>query len=83
MASVVLVTGGNRGLGLGLALALAHSGADIAIAGRTQSELDSASELIARTGRRAWSFQCDVAMSTMCARWWRTRRRPRAASTCW
>ena len=38
---VALVTGGNRGLGLGLALALAHSGADIAIAGRTQSELDS------------------------------------------
>jgi NAD(P)-dependent dehydrogenase (short-subunit alcohol dehydrogenase family) len=58
---VALVTGGNRGLGLGLALALAHVGADIAIAGRTQSELDSAVELIKRTGRRAWSFQCDVA----------------------
>jgi NAD(P)-dependent dehydrogenase (short-subunit alcohol dehydrogenase family) len=58
---VALVTGGNRGLGLGLALALAHAGADIVIAGRTQSELDSAVELIARTGRRAHAIACDVA----------------------
>jgi NAD(P)-dependent dehydrogenase (short-subunit alcohol dehydrogenase family) len=58
---VALVTGGNRGLGLGLALALAHAGADIVIAGRTQSELDSAAALIARTGRRAHAIACDVA----------------------
>ena len=58
---VALVTGGNRGLGLGLALALAHVGADIVIAGRTQSELESAVALITRTGRRARAFACDVA----------------------
>ncbi len=60
---VVLVTGGNRGLGLGLALALAHSGADIAIAGRTQSELDSASELI--DGAPAAAPGASSAMSPM------------------
>jgi NAD(P)-dependent dehydrogenase (short-subunit alcohol dehydrogenase family) len=58
---VALVTGGNRGLGLGIALALAHAGADIIVAGRTQTELDQAVALIGRTGRHARAFACDVA----------------------
>ncbi len=57
---VALVTGGSRGLGLGIALALAHSGANIAIVSRTQSELDKAAVLIRATGSEALTIQADV-----------------------
>ena len=57
---VALVTGGSRGLGLGMALALAHSGADIAIAARTQSDLATAAALIRATGRQALTIQADI-----------------------
>ena len=45
-----LITGAGRGLGLAIAQALASAGADVAIAARTQSELDSAAELIRMAG---------------------------------
>jgi NAD(P)-dependent dehydrogenase (short-subunit alcohol dehydrogenase family) len=61
---VALVTGGNRGLGLGIALTLAHAGADLIVASRTQSELDTATALIAKTGRRAQSLTCDVSKTS-------------------
>ena len=57
---VALVTGGSRGLGLGMALALAHSGADIAIASRTLSDLETAAGLIRATGREALTIQADI-----------------------
>jgi NAD(P)-dependent dehydrogenase (short-subunit alcohol dehydrogenase family) len=55
-----LVTGGGRGLGLGMALALAHAGADIALAARTPSELETAAGLIRGTGRRVLVLPTDV-----------------------
>ena len=55
-----LVTGGGRGLGLAMAQALAHQGADIALASRTESELETAAEMIRATGRRAFILPTDV-----------------------
>ncbi len=57
---VALITGGSRGLGLGMALALAHSGADIAIASRTLSDLETAAALIEATGRKCLMIQSDI-----------------------
>jgi NAD(P)-dependent dehydrogenase (short-subunit alcohol dehydrogenase family) len=47
---VALVTGGGRGLGLAMAQALASAGANVAIASRTQSELETAADLIRKSG---------------------------------
>ncbi len=58
---VALVTGGGRGLGVGMAQALAHSGAGIALAARTESELESAAELVRAIGRRALILPTDIA----------------------
>lgn len=55
-----LVTGGGRGLGLAMAQALASAGADVAIAARTESELESAAELIRKTGREVLVVPTDV-----------------------
>jgi NAD(P)-dependent dehydrogenase (short-subunit alcohol dehydrogenase family) len=55
-----LVTGGGRGLGLAMAQALAHQGADIALASRTESELETAAEMIRATGRKAFILPTDV-----------------------
>lgn len=57
---VALVTGGSRGLGLGMALALAHAGADIALAARTEPELNSAADRIRAAGGRALILPADV-----------------------
>lgn len=58
---VALVTGGSRGLGLGMALALAHAGADVALAARTEEQLETAADLVRETGRRAYIIPADVA----------------------
>jgi NAD(P)-dependent dehydrogenase (short-subunit alcohol dehydrogenase family) len=55
-----LVTGGGRGLGLGMAQALAAQGADIALASRTESELEVAAEMIRAVGRKAVILPTDV-----------------------
>lgn len=58
---VALVTGGSRGLGLGMALALAHAGANVALAARTERQLQQGAELIQqKTGRRALVLPTDV-----------------------
>jgi NAD(P)-dependent dehydrogenase (short-subunit alcohol dehydrogenase family) len=57
---LALVTGGGRGLGLGIALTLAKAGADVAIAARTASDLERATQLIRETGRRAVAIQADL-----------------------
>src|SRR4030095_11677456 len=57
---VALVTGGSRGLGLGMALALAHAGADIAVAARTDRELEEAAAMIQEVGRRSLILPTDV-----------------------
>jgi NAD(P)-dependent dehydrogenase (short-subunit alcohol dehydrogenase family) len=55
-----LVTGGSRGLGLGMALALAHSGADVALAARSEAQLAEAAALVRETGREAFVVPTDV-----------------------
>jgi NAD(P)-dependent dehydrogenase (short-subunit alcohol dehydrogenase family) len=57
---VALVTGGSRGLGLGMALALAHAGADIALAARTECELEEAAEMIQGVGRQSLILPTDI-----------------------
>src|SRR5437868_7307716 len=57
---VALVTGGGRGLGLGMALALAHAGAEIALAARTQPELEEAAEMVQAAGRQSLILPTDV-----------------------
>ncbi|MFC1823845.1 SDR family NAD(P)-dependent oxidoreductase [Thermodesulfobacteriota bacterium] len=50
---VALITGGSRGIGRSIALAFADAGADIAISGRKQEDLDKAAEEIKGLGRKA------------------------------
>jgi len=54
------VTGAGRGIGRSIALALAAAGADVAIASRTQGDLDSLALEIQSCGRRALILTCDV-----------------------
>ncbi len=58
---VALVTGGSRGIGRGIALALAEAGADVAVAARTQEDLDRVAEEIRARGRNAFTVSCNVA----------------------
>jgi NAD(P)-dependent dehydrogenase (short-subunit alcohol dehydrogenase family) len=57
---VALVTGGGRGIGRAIALALAHAGADVAISGRTTSQLQSTAEEIRGLGRKSLAVTADV-----------------------
>lgn len=57
---VALVTGGGRGLGKAIALTLAQAGADVAIASRTQKELEDTAEKIVAEGRKALPIVADV-----------------------
>jgi len=54
------VTGAGRSIGRSIALALATAGADVAIASRTQGDLDSLALEIQSHGRRALILACDV-----------------------
>ncbi|MFO0995294.1 MAG: SDR family oxidoreductase [Alphaproteobacteria bacterium] len=57
---VGVVTGASRGLGRAIALAYADHGADVALAGRTESDLDSLRREIEAKGRRAVVKVTDV-----------------------
>jgi len=57
---VAIVTGAGRGIGAGIALAFAEAGADVAVASRTQKEIDEVAAQIRALGRRAISVPCDV-----------------------
>lgn len=57
---VALVTGAGRGLGRAIALALAEAGADLALAGRSQVQLEQTAADIQVRGRRAQVVAMDV-----------------------
>jgi 2-deoxy-D-gluconate 3-dehydrogenase len=57
---VAIVTGASRGLGRAMAVALAGAGADVALAARSQPDLDETARLVAATGRRALAVVTDV-----------------------
>ena len=56
-----LVTGASSGLGRATAFALAQAGTDVALVARSAEELDSAKEVVLKTGRRALTLPTDLA----------------------
>jgi NAD(P)-dependent dehydrogenase (short-subunit alcohol dehydrogenase family) len=58
---VAVVTGGSRGIGLAIARALGAAGAKVAIASRTQRELDTARAVLEGDGVEALARATDVA----------------------
>src|SRR5438876_1952693 len=65
---VAIVTGGGGGIGRGLAIALAEAGADVVVAGRTESALAETCRQIAARGVRASSIAVDVTKPAEVAR---------------
>lgn len=57
---VAIVTGGNGGIGRGIALGLARAGADIAIAARDATKLESTAAEVRALGRQCLAISCDV-----------------------
>jgi len=60
---VAIVTGAGKGIGRGIAKAYAEAGADVAVAARTESDLESLAEEIRGLGRRALAIPTDVLQS--------------------
>jgi 2-deoxy-D-gluconate 3-dehydrogenase len=57
---IAIVTGASRGLGRAMAVALAEAGADVALAARSQPDLEETARLVAATGRRGLAVATDV-----------------------
>jgi NAD(P)-dependent dehydrogenase (short-subunit alcohol dehydrogenase family) len=57
---VAMVTGASRGIGRAIALGFARAGADVAVAARSESDLDTLVKEIDAEGRRAISVPTDV-----------------------
>ena len=57
---VAVVTGAGKGIGRAIAMCLAQAGAKVAVASRTQSDLDSLAQEIKATGGEALAVQTDV-----------------------
>jgi NAD(P)-dependent dehydrogenase (short-subunit alcohol dehydrogenase family) len=55
-----LVTGAGRGIGQAIALTFAEFGADVALASRTESELQETADQIAKIGRKAFVLPTDL-----------------------
>jgi 7-alpha-hydroxysteroid dehydrogenase len=65
---VAIVTGAGQGIGAGCAVALAEAGADVALAARTQSDLEAVAERVRALGRRAVVVPTDVTEADQLAR---------------
>ena len=63
---VAIMTGAGRGLGRTMALALAAAGADLALASRTNPELETLVEEMNALGRRAIAVPTDVTSPEAC-----------------
>ncbi|MEB3031694.1 SDR family oxidoreductase [[Mycobacterium] nativiensis] len=59
--SVAVVTGAGRGLGAAIAVAFAEAGADVVIAARTRSQLETVAKQVESAGRRAHIVAADLA----------------------
>jgi len=57
---VAIVTGAGLGIGRGIAIGLAEAGADVVLAARTSSDLESVAERVVAIGRRALPVPTDV-----------------------
>ena len=57
---VAIVTGAGRGIGRAIAVALAEAGADVAVAARTQKDIDETAAQVGAAGRTGVAVQCDV-----------------------
>ncbi len=57
---VAVVTGAGRGIGKSIALALAKEGANVAVAARTEKEIDEVSRQIKAMGRKSIPIRADV-----------------------
>jgi 7-alpha-hydroxysteroid dehydrogenase len=57
---VAVVTGAGKGIGRAIAIALAEAGADVALASRTQSDLDDVAREIESLGRKALPLATDA-----------------------
>jgi 2-deoxy-D-gluconate 3-dehydrogenase len=57
---IALVTGASRGIGRAIALGFAEAGADVAVAARTTSDLETLAKEIDALGRRAVVFTVDI-----------------------
>lgn len=57
---VAVVTGAGKGIGRAIAIALAEAGADVALASRTQSDLNAVAAEITAMGRRALPLATDA-----------------------
>jgi 7-alpha-hydroxysteroid dehydrogenase len=57
---VAVVTGAGKGIGRGIALCLAEAGADVVVAARTRSDLETVAREIRERGRRSIAVPTDV-----------------------
>src|ERR1700733_9569380 len=63
---VAIVTGAGLGIGRGIAIGLAEAGADVALAARTETDLEEVAGRIRALGRRALVVTTDVTDAAAC-----------------